>query len=195
MLEFSSRLAAMIKITYNKTYKTPRLVIRPYKLSDYKVWSEGLRLRNPAQNEFDLGPEVEGKLTKAYFKVLVTRSQNAAKSDQFYIYGMFDRKTGESVGSIDLYVIQRLPMLWGNLGYQVHNHKAGQGYAQEAAKMALKIGFKDLKFHRIEASIQPAHKASVKIAKAIGMTKEGLRKKFLPKGKKWEDAAVFIANK
>lgn len=186
----------MIKITYNKTYKTARLIIRPFSLGDYKVWSDGLRQRLPAQSEFDLGPVVGEKLTKAYFKKTLARYQKAAKSDQFYMYGLFDRKTGECVGSIDLYVIQRLPMLWGNLGYQIHNHRAGLGLGKEAAQMALKIGFKDLCFHRIEASIQPSHKASVKIAKAIGMSKEGLRKKFLPLGKnKWEDAAIFVALK
>lgn len=186
----------MIKITFNKIYKTPRLIIRPFKLSDYKVWSEGLRLRGPARDKFDLGPPPETKLTKDYFKIVVARYQKAAKADQFFMYGLFDRKTGACVGSLDLYVIQRMPMLWGNLGYQIHNHRAGQGLGKEAAKMGLKIGFQDLQFHRIEASIEPAHKASVKIVKTIGMVKEGTRKKFLPKGQnKWEDASIFIALK
>jgi len=66
--------------------------------------------------------------------------------------------------------------------------------AKEAAKAALKIGLKDLNLHRIEAVMENDHKASIAVARSIGMTNEGVRKRFLPTNdSKWEDAIVFAS--
>ena len=59
------------------------------------------------------------------------------------------------------------------------NFKA-KGFATEAVKASLEIGFNQIEFHRIEAGCEQSNKASIKVAKRVGLIREGVRKKFFP---------------
>ena len=86
---------------------------------------------------------------------------------------------GEQRTKIDFFVINK-QLRWSNLGYHIQNQFFGQGYATEAAKLGLIIGFKELNFHRIEAGVELSNKASQKVARRAGLLAEGKRKKFFP---------------
>ena len=62
-----------------------------------------------------------------------------------------------------------------------------QGLMKEAMKEVIRIAFVELKLHRLEANIQPANRASRRLAKSCGFRKEGLSPKFLKKGGEWRD--------
>src|ERR1700692_3194 len=100
----------MEKISFNKIHRSRRLIIRPYKISDYSSWHTAMRSRHSPKNKFDQGPPTEEKLARKAFQARLSRYNTSAKNDAFYVYGIFDRKTGEHIGSVDLYVIQRAPM-------------------------------------------------------------------------------------
>lgn len=51
-----------------------------------------------------------------------------------------------------------------------------RGFAKEAAAAAVLFAFKSLKLHRIDAGVDPKNKASVTVARAIGMKLEGIRR-------------------
>jgi ribosomal-protein-alanine N-acetyltransferase len=57
----------------------------------------------------------------------------------------------------------------------------------EALKLALEIGFKDLKFHRITAGVNPTNVASLKVLEKVGFVREGYARKNLRVGGEWCD--------
>jgi RimJ/RimL family protein N-acetyltransferase len=65
-----------------------------------------------------------------------------------------------------------------------HQHK---GYATEAVKALLHFVFKDLKKHRVIASVDPKNAASIRLLEKIGMRKEGLFRQSVWTGKEWAD--------
>jgi len=70
--------------------------------------------------------------------------------------------------------------------YAFEGHQR-QGLMRQAVTEVIQIAFSKLKLHRLEANIQPENKASKKLAKACGFSKEGYSPKFLKKGGQWCD--------
>lgn len=56
--------------------------------------------------------------------------------------------------------------------YLIDRHHWGKGLATEAAREAVKLGFEGYRFPRIVALIDPANRASVRVAEKIGMKYE-----------------------
>jgi hypothetical protein len=94
---------------------------------------------------------------------------------------------------VDLAVLRRSDMQWGNLGYGILNQYYGQGFGTEAAKAGLEIGFRFLGFHRLEAVINMDNLRSNRLAKSIGMKQEGKRRAFIFENGKWQDHRVYAA--
>ena len=61
----------------------------------------------------------------------------------------------------------------------------------QAVKAIIEIGFEDLKLHRIEAGIEPNNKRSLKLARSLGMRREGIKKRALYLRKTWVDLVMF----
>lgn len=183
-------------IPYSKIKRsTRRLLIRAYREDDYEGWREAQINRLPQQNKFDKGRPPKDHLTRSAFKKRIKQFQARANRDELYVFGIFNKQTGQHVGVVDLFVIVRKDLHWANLGYSIHNNQWGQGYAKEAAKAAIQIGFKNLGLHRIEAAMELDHKVSQRVARRIGMRKEGIRRRFYPTTSGWEDMVVFVSVK
>lgn len=105
---------------------------------------------------------------------------------------MFLRETGEFIGWIDVSRIARGEHQIANLGWFTMNRHRGNGYAKEAVTKLISAAFGDLGFHRLEAAIHPRNKASIKMAKSLGLHSEGLKKFYLKHNGTWQDHAVFI---
>ncbi|UQU65736.1 GNAT family N-acetyltransferase [Couchioplanes caeruleus] len=80
-------------------------------------------------------------------------------------------ETGELVGDVLLYWISR-EHLSGELGYVFHPGHAGHGYATEAARAMLRLGFEDLGLHRIIARVDERNDASAAVLRRLGMRQE-----------------------
>lgn len=183
-----------MKKPYNQIYSSRRLIIRAFKPKDFLKWSEAMASRSEPVDKFDYGPISKKYLTKTIFKKRLSAYKKAAEKDECYIFGIFEKKSGDHLGNISIYLLQRNPMQWANLGYHIHNHKRGRGYAKEAAKLFLKAAFESFDLQRVEAVMEKDHKASIAIAKAAGMKKEGVRRHFLPtESGKWVDGLVYAA--
>jgi len=85
------------------------------------------------------------------------------------------------------------PYQMASLGYLIINIYRGKGYATEAVKKVVKAGLNDLKFHRLEAAIDLDNKASIRLAMAAGLYREGIKKHYWYQNKRWDDQVVFIA--
>ena len=175
-------------------FKTRRLIIRPFQSSDYKAWYEAYVECGPKQSRWDHGPFSARKSTRADFNRFRARLDKLARNDDYYRYGVFHRKTGALVGHIDFDIFVRSTHQFANFVYIVHNSHWGNGFGQEAARAGLRIGFRDLKLNRLEAAINFDNRKSIRLAKAIGMRREGIKRRYWFEDGKWVDHLIYVAN-
>lgn len=170
--------------------KTKKIIVRPLELSDYDQWKKAqLEMRTP-QNTWDIGPKDKSELTKAKFKKMLAGRNKFRKKDYFYDLGIFNH-SGQFVGTTAIMEVTRGISHTAFLGYRIFNNYWGQGYGKDAAKSMIDIGFKDIKLHRIEAGVEPQNKRSIRLAKSLGMRKEGLKKRAIFLRGQWVDLLMF----
>lgn len=148
----------------------------------------------PKQNKWDSGPDPLSKCTQKRFTRIIKRDREWVKNDQGYWFGIFHKKTGEMVGHIDFMIFARQSHQFANFGYRIYNRHWDMGFGQEAARAGLKIGFQQLKLNRLEAAINLDNRKSVRLAKAIGMRREGIKKRYWLEDGKWVDHLIYVAN-
>jgi RimJ/RimL family protein N-acetyltransferase len=170
-----------------------RLIVRPYKFSDFNECRSSHEQRHKITNKFDVPLSVGRDPKYEKFKARVTKYRKYGKERSHFVFGVFDKRTGHHSGKIDLSVVNS-QLCWGNIGYHIQNQYFGNGYATEASKLILKAAFKFFYFHRIEAAIETENRASQKVAINIGLEFEGIRKKFLPDNG-GIDMKVYATNK
>lgn len=174
--------------------KTKRLVLRPHKVSDYAIWFHAHVNRKPSQSKWDLKPRTEKECTRVIFKKLMKRHQTLADNDDYYWFGIFEKKTGKLVGHLDFDIYVRSTHQYANFGYRIYNTYWRLGYGQEAARAGLKIGFAQLKLNRLEAAINLDNRKSIRLARSIGMRREVIKKRYWFEYGKWVDHLIYVAN-
>ena len=99
-------------------------------------------------------------------------------------------QTGELAGDVVLFWHSREHAA-GELGYVFEPALGGQGYATEAARAMLGLGFGPLALHRIIARLDERNDASARLARRLGMRQEArLVSNELFKGE-WSTELVF----
>jgi [ribosomal protein S5]-alanine N-acetyltransferase len=171
---------------------TRRLVIRPYVLSDYKNWSQSKGKQQPSLNDFDFGCPEKKQLTKIIYKKSIQEHNANWKADKKYVLGIFLKKNGLNVGTLDLSIFDRTDIQSANFGYYIYNHSWRNGYAYESAKSLIPFAFKILALHRLEAGIKKENKASICLIKKLGFLYESERKNFLYINNSWIDLRYFV---
>lgn len=172
--------------------RSERIELRPYRFSDFPLWREAYLGRKPKQHRYDEGTLKPSQFTPADFRARVLRHRKAGRRATGFTFPIFERKAGKLLGFIGYSVINAGDR-WANLGYAIHNQHWGKGYAAEAARLCLRLGFGPLDFHRIEASCEVGNQASAKTALRCGLKPEGLRRKFFPRNG-GIDMLVFAEN-
>ncbi|MCB0368438.1 MAG: GNAT family N-acetyltransferase [Bdellovibrionales bacterium] len=180
--------------SYGKLIKTRRLILRPLAKNDYKEWLDAYSGGLPKQNKWDLEPRKAKNCSKIWFNKILRDLNRLAKADDYYRLYAFEKKTGQIVGQVDFDIYVRSTHQFANFGYQIFNRHWGNGFGKEAASKGLKFGFKDLKLNRLEAAINLDNKLSIKLARSIGMRKEGIKKRYWYENGKWTDHLVYVAN-
>jgi [ribosomal protein S5]-alanine N-acetyltransferase len=175
-------------------HRSRRLVLRALKNSDYHAWYDAWVNRLPAQSFWDEGPMPKRKCTRVWFLKMKKRLQDFASKDEYYRYEIVRKKDGAIIGHIDFDIHKRGPIQSANFGYVIYNRFWQQGYGQEAARLGLKIGFVELKLNRLEAAINLDNKKSIRLAKLIGMRREGVRKRYWFENDQWVDHLIYAAN-
>jgi [ribosomal protein S5]-alanine N-acetyltransferase len=173
--------------------KTKRLIIRPLELADYEIWHKALTTMDPPKNKWDKRnrSSKELKLSK-YKKILATQKINR-QEDRYYDCAVFERSSNKMVGIVNIMDVQRSISQNAYIGYAIFNPYWGQGYGKEAVRAMMEIGFKDLKIHRLEAGIEASNRRSILLARALGMRREGLKKRIVYLRKTWVDLVMYAA--
>jgi len=182
----------MQKRIKQNVYRTKRLELRELRVADWAGWAHAHETALPKQNEWDLTPVPASRRQKSRFKRQLEAQRKRFKKDEVYLWTMFSRETGEFLGWIDISKIARGHHQIANLGWFTMNRHRGQGYAKEAVTKLISAAFTDLGFHRLEASIHPRNKASIAMARACGLRREGVKKFYLKHNDVWQDHVVFI---
>ncbi len=89
-------------------------------------------------------------------------------------------RAGESmVGGININNIVHGRFLSAALGYWAFAPAAGRGYLTEALRLVTGYAFGALGLHRLEANIQPANAASIRLVQRCGFRNEGYSPHYL----------------
>ncbi|MFY1695885.1 GNAT family N-acetyltransferase [Solwaraspora sp. WMMA2101] len=104
---------------------------------------------------------------------LATMWANTGLTDdgQALTLGIEVAATGRLIGDVVLFWHSRAQR-GGEIGYVVHPDASGQGYATEAARALLGLGFDQLGLHRIVARIDERNTPSARLARRLGMRQE-----------------------
>ena len=134
-------------------------------------------------------PWIAPPLTPHMFKVYLRRTQR----DDHEGYAICLHATDEIVGVINVNNVVRGSFRSASLGYYAAQTHAGQGYMREGLLQVKEHAFRNLGLHRIEANIQPANAASIRLVRSCGFEREGLSRRFLFIGGAWRDHERWAA--
>lgn len=160
----------------------PKITIRNQSVNDAKKYYE--ILNNPNFIYFPSKPT-----SLAAEKDWLRKNPERRKNNFAWNYTILFN--GKVVGGIGIKINQHRQYV-GEIGYFLDEAYWGQGLTTAAVKLVEKEGFNKLGLARIEILMQPANKASVKVAIKSGYQKEGLLKKAI-KGTdgKMKDALIY----
>ncbi len=91
------------------------------------------------------------------------------------------------VGNFSLGQIFHGPFRSAYLGYYAFMPFAGHGYMREGLSLVCDHAFGMHGLHRLQANIQPGNAASLALVRDAGFTKEGLARRYLKIGGRWQD--------
>jgi len=104
-------------------------------------------------------------------------------------YFVIRRDTGALAGVINVSEIVRGNFQSAYLGYYAFTPHAGQGLMREGLASVIDDAFTRLKLHRLEANIQPANQASIRLVRTLGFHREGFSPRYLKIHARWRDHA------
>lgn len=174
--------------------KTRRLILRPLSNQDFEAWQEAYSGSLPAMNKWDSDPFSKKSCSKKFFQKQLKKLESLSQEDDYYRFYVFEKNTEKIVGLVDFDIFVRSSHQFANFGYRIFNRYWQKGYGTEAARKGLMIGSKQLGLNRLEAAIHLDHKASIRLAKSIGMRREGIKKRYWLENGVWVDHLIYVAN-
>ena len=180
-------------IQWPQRLTTRRLVVRPFMTADHDAWLEGFAPDSPSGGAASVA--VATGAPRVWFRALCARHRQLWRRDRVYILGIFDKHSGCHYGHLDIAIHERGTRQWANLGYAVHSHWQRKGIATEACRAAIPWAFSKLGLHRLEVVITLSNKASIALAKKLGLEKECIRRSFEFDSGGWKDQVVYVAIK
>lgn len=98
---------------------------------------------------------------------------------------------GEAAGRITLNNILRGPLQSCFVGYWVAQAYTGRGVATEAVRQALRVAFRALGLHRVEAFTRVDNHASQRVLERNGFTPVGIARRHIHVNGQWHDERLF----
>ncbi len=149
--------------------RTERLDLRPHRREDlddlYAFHSRPEVVRYtpwPVRDRDQTRTALEAKLTQDVL----------TEPGQWLVLAIELRETGTVIGEALLKWASETDHQ-GEIGYALHTDYQGKGYASEAARELLRVGFEELGLHRICAILDDRNAPSALLLERIGMRREG----------------------
>jgi RimJ/RimL family protein N-acetyltransferase len=146
--------------------ETERLVLRPHRMDDL----DDLAVFHGDADvvRFVPWPVRDRAATEEALRVKLTQTGLAAHG-QWLVLAVEVRETGTVIGEV---LLKWASHRQGEVGFAFARSHQGQGYAAEAARAMLRLGFDDLGFHRIAAVVIDGNDASVRLLGRLGFRQE-----------------------
>jgi len=97
------------------------------------------------------------------------------------------RSDGALVGMANLSQIVGEPLKSAYLGFNAFSPHRGQGYMTEGVDAVLRVAFRSLGLHRVEANVQPDNAPSRALLTRLQFRCEGFSPRYLKVGGRWRD--------
>lgn len=144
--------------------------IRPYRLEDAAAHYDAVRA-----SVDEVAPWLDwchAEYTPAESRAWIASRPAAWAQQQAYSFVVVDAQGGVLLGGCGLNQINPAHSV-ASMGYWVRSDWAGRGVATRAARLVARFGFETLALHRIEILVQPANRASCRVAEKVGAVREG----------------------
>jgi len=110
--------------------------------------------------------------------------------DQYIAWGIELKNNPELVGIITFWNIKK-EHYRAEIGYSLHTHYQGKGLMREAVARVLEYGFKVMKLHSVEANVNPANEASIRLLERSNFIREAYHKENYYYNGKFFDSAIY----
>lgn len=167
--------------------RTERLLLRLYTEDDlddlYAIQS-----RADVSRYLYWGPRDRDQVRESLGKKIASNRLRAEGDDLTLAVVLPD--TGTVIGDVLLVWISG-EHRQGEIGYIFHPEYGGRGYATEASRVMLRLGFEGLGLHRIIGRLDGRNTASARVLERLGMRREAcLVENELVKGE-WTDEVIY----
>jgi [ribosomal protein S5]-alanine N-acetyltransferase len=108
-----------------------------------------------------------------------------------YAFGIFRTSDALLVGRIAFSHISRAAWQNAVMGYFIDADQSGNGFATEAARLALRFAFEHAGLHRVQAGVMPRNIRSIRVVQKAGLRDEGTALRYLEIDGTWEDHMIF----
>jgi RimJ/RimL family protein N-acetyltransferase len=167
--------------------RTARLMLRPYTPDDLDDLYD-IQSRPAVTRYLYFDPRDREEVREA----LTAKIQAAALPDDggHLTLAVVLPETDRVIGDVLLFLRSR-EHRQGEIGYVFHPDHGGRGYATEAARVMLRLGFEELGLHRVIGRLDGRNTASARVLEHLGMRREArFRQNEWVKGE-WTDEVVY----
>ncbi|MFK3689894.1 GNAT family N-acetyltransferase [Agrobacterium tumefaciens] len=147
--------------------QTGRLTLRPFQFADFDAYAEYHKRSDVYRFLYSSPPSAEA-LEAQFSKSLSTAFEKDGDTLRLAVVRDADSAL---VGEV-LLKIASVSALQAEIGYIFNPAFSGQGYATEAVRAMITLGFKALGYHRIFARLDALNHGSIGVVERLGMRKE-----------------------
>jgi [ribosomal protein S5]-alanine N-acetyltransferase len=174
---------------------TGRVRLREIRYRDARMW-RAVRQRNEAwlRPWEATVPDPVGEPLPT-FTEMVRRVKQDAKAGRClpFVVELIENGRPRLVGQLTVGSIVYGSLRGAHIGYWVDEAVAGRGIIPTCVALAADHCFGTLGLHRIEVAIRPENLASLRVVEKLGLTSEGIRRKYLHIDGDWRDHLIFAA--
>lgn len=146
--------------------ETERLVLRPHRMADLDDLA--VFHGDPDVVRFVPWPVRDRAATEEALRVKLAQTELVAHG-QWLVLAVQVRETGTVIGEV---LLKWASDRQGEIGFALARSHQGRGYAAEAARAMLRLGFDELGFHRITAVVIDGNDASGGLLARLGFRQE-----------------------
>jgi [ribosomal protein S5]-alanine N-acetyltransferase len=166
--------------------ETKRLTLRDFLASDWKAVQEYANDLKVVRF-MPWGPNTMVQ-TRAFIRKV--REWAHQKPRRKFEFAVILRSENRLIGGCGIRIINP-QQREADMGYAFHQAYWGKGYATEASRALIKLGFSKLKLHRILATCDRQNKASSRVLEKAGMKREGLLQQNIRQRGRWRDTYLY----
>ena len=156
-----------------KTIETEQLILRRFEYDDTKSV-----LKNWASDE-----EVQSLYSEPVYKTegevkeLLKKYIDCYKSETYYRWAICLKDSNECIGQIAYFMVNEQNH-FAEIEYCIGRFYQGKGYATEAAKAIIGVGFNEIDLHKVQISHKALNEKSKRVIEKCGLKYEGTLRDF-----------------